>query len=900
MKMKIPNVPKWALVFTLSAGIVASGCKKYDDDISRLEKDINAGKSAIDELKQQIQNGKYVKNVTSTDEGVNIEFSDGQSILVKNGTNGTNGDDGTSPVITAGEDGFWYINSEKTEASWKGEDGQDGKDGKDGEDGQEGKDGQDGKDAVVTIGADGFWYINGVKTATRAQAGVVAVVASDKFYSVTFTDAETGVTTETIKLPRVSLYVTSLSFIPKYNFGLSGTPVIVIPRIVEGVSYSGTTVGKTLLQGGADLSYAINPSSIDPEAFVVEDLVKQTTENIPAFRASASGFTFGHQQVTDGVLNVFATPGAGYDPSKSGLFEDQDFYALVVKNLNKPTETTTEGKVVSNYVATKDERLLTSDLYLAVVNGEGDQGYTPEEYTIKTNLIADRNEDLPDDGDFTRTPEISLEIGKTVDLSAAIRAFFRRVSNNEYKSFDDHGLKDYTLKFEPLAYNLQGVDQTNEYVDVTEAGVVSLKAGKGTSAIGRTPIVKVSLLGDDATAPALVHTTVKLVIGAEVKQPSKVIGKIGTTDDIENGDRRIFYRNENGYGPTFFNVHLDPLFDELGVSKAEFLANYEFIADDDAASNDNDKFTVDWDPSITSENRLSVESISSNLPAGTYKVTGKFKDKNGITSVDFEGTIVIENPNGGHYLDKQGDWFSGNGLVSYGKAVNNHDWSFEAVTSDSWKLTQPTVPSPGAAVAHVVYELDGAQPGVTVNAASGLVTITDEDKYLVDGELINLVAYVYLNNDEANEVDPVQTEKFTLQFRDPVGKVTTTSVPTLTDINPTLSQIDLKKYTKLVDHKNVVIFEWNNTSNAVAKNNGLINQYSLKDAVFSYDPADNPHVTQDVGQQINITPNGELTFGQTSVALQEEITIKVRVSVESWDYQRAEDIIEVKIKPGTN
>src|SRR5690606_24572626 len=124
MKMRIPNVPKWALVFTLSAGIVASGCKKYDDDISRLEKDINAGKSAIDELKQQIQNGNSVTNVTTTEDGVKIEFSKGEPVLIKNGTNGTNGADGTdgtngtSPVITAGEDGFWYINGEKTEASW--------------------------------------------------------------------------------------------------------------------------------------------------------------------------------------------------------------------------------------------------------------------------------------------------------------------------------------------------------------------------------------------------------------------------------------------------------------------------------------------------------------------------------------------------------------------------------------------------------------------------------------------------------------------------------------------------------------------------------------------------------------------------------------------------------------
>src|SRR5690606_8807783 len=278
-------------------------------------------------------------------------------------------------------------------------------------------------------------------------------------------------------------------------------------------------------------------------------------------------------------------------------------------------------------------------------------------------------------------------------------------------------------------------------------------------------------------------------------------------------------------------------------------------------------------------------------------VTGKFEDKNGITSVDFEGTIVIENPNAGHYLDKQGDWFSGNGLVSYGKASGTSAWVFQSQTSDSWKLTAPTVPSSNPASVTVVYELDGAQPGASTSG-NGLVTISDEDKYIVDGEMIKLVAKVYMNNDLAVGNDPVQTEKFTLQFKDPVGKVMTTSVPTLTDINPSLSQIDLKKFTKLVDHKDVVIFEWKN--NAVDKNATLFGQYSLNDAVFSYDPNDNPHVTQDIGQQINITNDGVLTFGQTSVVLQDEITIKVRVFVESDDYDRAEDIIEVKIKPGTN
>src|SRR5690606_22302686 len=129
---------------------------------------------------------------------------------------------------------------------------------------------------------------------------------------------------------------------------------------------------------------------------------------------------------------------------------------------------------------------------------------------------------------------------------------------------------------------------------------------------------------------------------------------------------------------------------------------------------------------------------------------------------------------------------------------------------------------------------------------------------------------------------------------------TTTTTPVLIDVNPTLSQIDLREYTELVDHKNTTIFEWDATNNVVKKNAGLITQYSLKDAVFSYNPSDNPNVTQDIGQQISITPEGVLTFGQTSVTLQNEITIKVKVFVESEDYARALDLSEVKIKPGTN
>ena len=154
-----------------------------------------------------------------------------ESIRGKDGQDGANGQDGHSPIVNIGEDGYWYIDNvntyvkargengaqgEKGETGEQGPVGPEGPQGKPGEDGQngisivsialtsseenidtytitysngttstftvtngingengsqgiQGNPGSDGHTPVVTIGENGDWFVDGVDTSVKAQ-----------------------------------------------------------------------------------------------------------------------------------------------------------------------------------------------------------------------------------------------------------------------------------------------------------------------------------------------------------------------------------------------------------------------------------------------------------------------------------------------------------------------------------------------------------------------------------------------------------------------------------------------------------------------------------------------------------------------------------------------------------
>ena len=81
-----------------------TSCKDYDDDIKDLQGQIDANKTAIDQINALINSGSVITGVDKTDKGVTVTLSNGNKFELTNGTNGNKGEDGKpGSVVTIGE-----------------------------------------------------------------------------------------------------------------------------------------------------------------------------------------------------------------------------------------------------------------------------------------------------------------------------------------------------------------------------------------------------------------------------------------------------------------------------------------------------------------------------------------------------------------------------------------------------------------------------------------------------------------------------------------------------------------------------------------------------------------------------------------------------------------------------
>src|SRR3546814_4067718 len=99
---------KWCSAFVL-VGVLFSGCKKYDDDIDRLQESIDANESAMSALDQLVKSGAVVTSVAQTANGVTLSLSNGQTYNITNGAEGAPG-----TVVALDGDGEWTIDGVKT------------------------------------------------------------------------------------------------------------------------------------------------------------------------------------------------------------------------------------------------------------------------------------------------------------------------------------------------------------------------------------------------------------------------------------------------------------------------------------------------------------------------------------------------------------------------------------------------------------------------------------------------------------------------------------------------------------------------------------------------------------------------------------------------------------------
>ena len=128
-------------------------CKDYDDDINDLRALIDKNAKAIENINTQITAGTAITTVTSAaDGGVGITLSNGQTYTIVNGKDGKDGADGQNgkdgkdgTVWTIGDDGYWYLNGEKTDYYALGTQGAQGEKGEKGDKGDKGDQGDQGE-----------------------------------------------------------------------------------------------------------------------------------------------------------------------------------------------------------------------------------------------------------------------------------------------------------------------------------------------------------------------------------------------------------------------------------------------------------------------------------------------------------------------------------------------------------------------------------------------------------------------------------------------------------------------------------------------------------------------------------------------------------------------------------
>jgi len=192
-----------ALLFA-SAGTFTS-CKDYDDDIDGLRTEITDLKSAITELQNAVQKGKYVTAVSGNGNVITFTFSDGSTTPITVETESGE----ASQTVTIGEDGEVIINGEgtgyyttKTPTEAEVEVG------------------------LVKKGANGTWEVlgeDGEYTDTKIPVSGVTVSGSEA-EGYTFTIVNANGESQTVKLPSAASAITELTLGTKVdNTGYTGS-----------------------------------------------------------------------------------------------------------------------------------------------------------------------------------------------------------------------------------------------------------------------------------------------------------------------------------------------------------------------------------------------------------------------------------------------------------------------------------------------------------------------------------------------------------------------------------------------------------------------------------------------------------------------------------------------------
>lgn len=493
------GILKIALLSLVCASMPASftSCKDYDDDINKLQGQIDAVKATVDQLQAKIDAGAVITSVTATGNGIVVTLSDGKSYTITNGVDGAAG-----TTWTIGDDGYWYKDGVKTDYRAIGIDGKDGQNGQNGENGQPGTPGQPGEQ-----GPEGRYYVpnpetgcfdiyqNGQKVEStniswRAseQGGITAVYTGNRLILSGVTDADGNPTTVELNL---GSQVGSIAFVPSVMsssvaYPTTDEPFFHIANYLDEAKY--VTATKRFIPQAWDKSnnvhlfYRVNPD----KAYVADNHSVDFINRVVTSRAAAGDRQVLLNKVTsaysNGNLDVVAT----INPTKLvGSASANDIAAARLLN--------GQDIFVSDYVA-----LESSPVEVKIVRTKAVH-YTAREYAItaggETSAFIQNTCGVA----LGNAADLKVAYTESIDLLNEVNLLC--TTKNEYVTAlgFDAPRYEFSMPDKYTSNDAQGTDQ--QWFATLDGSVLSVNTknlgSQITPAIGRTPVVRVDAFMND-------------------------------------------------------------------------------------------------------------------------------------------------------------------------------------------------------------------------------------------------------------------------------------------------------------------------------------------------------------------------------------------------------------------
>ncbi|MFD2555898.1 hypothetical protein [Sphingobacterium tabacisoli] len=975
--MKIRNLSKVALAIAISSAVVLEGCKKYDDDISRLEQNISQNTSDIASLKTSLASlatNMVVESVTSVPGGFDIVFKkpDGTKVpyQIRNGADGAKGDKGdtgatgskgdtgaagaagSSPIVTIGQNGnFWIANNggaaadtgvkaqgPKGDKGDKGETGETGQTGQTGQTGSQGPAGQNGTVVSIVTGNDGkqYWALDGTQTNVQAYAGDIAVVEVDGGYNVIFTDAK-GATSDSVFLATEAVAVNSLSIVP--TFTNNNSPVVFFPRIVES-----NTNRTTLLQGYAEIKYNLNPFGVKTENYDATGLLTQSSEKVE-FRSSGgtinSNFTaVGPAVKTFGDITVKYRPSNANSTFPTASATTDLFIALQVNNAKAATGqkfAASPFNIAKEEIVEKDEITIekssrnaqsTGDK-VTLLNGvnpvftgsgntaafvDGGSGSQSLAHTkAQADARTDANFELHFKNDATTNLDNNTSYRGGIVLDDKLNGFFGRAQvNNNIVSMDDHGLSDYNLRYDIDHYSSTDPEK-REWLDLDPVtGKISVKISTTTpntynfGATNNYAVVRVSIYPGTGSTNVIAHRFIKVNFVQSAVAPVAVNGTF--SHDVVN--TASVNKNITWSTPTT----LDAAYATTGKPAVDFHNVYTFAP----SAGNPAGFTFDVPSMNAPQGSPRIVAIENTVMPGTYTLHGTYTSSVSTDpAVNVTITVTVTG-NNITTLTKDLPFWDANqsfGIIN-GKLVSGN-WELHANLWDYW--TETTVSGSNLPVMGYAFGVSPAVNGINISGNEVQLNSSQATaRAKVNNGMVSLSINRTVNGVTYN--NGLQTS-FDVKFINPVKAIEAkTPYKEFTDkevSGTNVSEIDVRRLITIKDFNNTVLYNFNGGFSGT-KNTGLISDYGINGisptfgsynltnvSFVRYENANGTAISAPSGASASV--NGQnLVWTNSGANLQQSIylvykvTVTNKFNVAGLPATEAEVVKEIKIRVNPN